>query len=297
MSSNGAPSAALEAVGMRPRRAQQRPAKPATFELANHARAYIEGLQFANAYEFLHSLLAAGASISTPAQPYVGFLPPPTQIALAASLVPYRFKTPSPENSRGSDAALQYLQCILNTIEGPSYPYIRKAFSFPKERSRRRTQGHRNATRSLSPTESDDFDQLYCEAANDNSLWYRADDFWHVVGWTSIALWLIKSDFLEADWDVCVKQSQYDEAGQESALQESLIWNYIAGESQSTTRTARRRIAKAIFAIASPESINDYPEIWERETKEPTERANKKQKLGNVDFEAGEVADYDSEET
>lgn len=165
---------------------------------------------------------------------------------------------------RGSDAALQYLQCILNTIEGPSYPYIRKAFSFPKERSRRRTQGHRNATRSLSPIEGDDFDQLYCKAANDNSLWYRADDFWHIVGWAfncSVAykkrwdrwkLWLnVMLDFLEADWDVCVKKSQYDEAGQESALQESLIWNYIGGESQSTTRTARRRIAKAIFAIAS----------------------------------------------
>lgn len=43
--SHGALSAALEAVGTRPRRAQRRPTKPATYELANHAKAYIEGHQ------------------------------------------------------------------------------------------------------------------------------------------------------------------------------------------------------------------------------------------------------------
>ncbi|KAJ4350579.1 hypothetical protein N0V95_004630 [Ascochyta clinopodiicola] len=157
--------------------------------------------KLANAYEFLYSLLAAGTSISTPAQPYIGFLPPPTQIALAASLIAYTFKTSSVENRRGPDAALRYLQCVLNTIEAPRYPYIRQAFVFPPERTRRRPRGHRNTTRSLSPEEENDIDQLYY-----------------------------------------------------------------------------------------------YPEIWENETKEPKERANKKQKLGNVDFETGEVADYDSDE-
>ncbi|KAF9700625.1 hypothetical protein EKO04_001588 [Ascochyta lentis] len=309
LNSSEAPSAAVEAVGTRPRRAQRRPTKPATYELANHAKAYIEGLQFANAYEFLHSLLAAGTSISTPAQPYIGFLPPPTQIALAASLVAYTFKTPSVENRRGSDAALRYLQCILNTIEAPTYPYIRQAFTFPTERTRRRPRVHRNATRSLSPEEEDDIDQLYCEAANDKILWNRADDFWHIVGWAfncSVAykkrwdrwklLLSVMLDFLESDWDVCVKSSQHDEAGQETALQESLVWHYIVGEGQSMTRATRRRSIKAIFAIASSNSLKDYPEIWESETKEPKERAGKRQKLGNVDFETGEVADYDSDE-
>lgn len=263
----------------------------------------------ANAYEFLHSLLAAGTSISTPAQPYVGYLPPLSQIALAASLVPYKFKSSSRETSRGSDAAFRYLQCLLFTIEGPTYPYVRQAFTFPIERTRRRPRGYRNATRSLSPDEDDDIDHLYCEAANDKSLWYRADDFWHIVGWAfscSAAykkrwerwkLWLtVMLDFLEADWDVCIKQSQHDEAGQEAVLQQSLIWQYVLGEGQSMTRTTRRRIAKSIFAIASTESLKDYPEIWENETREPREPPNKKQKLGNVDFETGEVADYDSDE-
>jgi hypothetical protein len=103
-------------------------------------------------------------------------------------------------------------------------------------------------------------------------------------------------NFLEADWDICVKQSQLDETGDEAILQQSLIWQYVVGEGQSMTRTARRRIVKAIFAIATADSLKDYPKIWENETKEPKERPNKKQKLGNVNFETGEVADYDSDE-
>jgi hypothetical protein len=263
----------------------------------------------ANAYEFLHSLLSAGTSISTPAQPYVGYLPPPSQIALAASLVPHKFKSPSRETARGSDAAFRYLQCLLSTIEDQTYAYVRQSFTFPAERTRRRPRGHRNTTRSLSPDEADDIDHLYCEAANDKSLWYRADDFWHIVGWAfncSAAyktrwerwkLWLaIMLDFLEKDWGVCFRQSQRDEEGLEAVLQQSLIWAYVAGEGQSMTRTTRRRIARAIFAIASPDSLKDYPEIWENEAKDTEEPPNKKQKLGNVDFETGEVADYDSDE-
>lgn len=107
---------------------------------------------------------------------------------------------------------------------------------------------------------------------------------------------MIMLDFLERDWDLCVRQGRHDEEDQEAILLQSLVWQYIAGEGQSMTRTARRRIARAIFAIASPDSLKDYPEVWENEAKEPEEPPNKKQKLGNVDFETGEVADYDSDE-
>lgn len=103
-------------------------------------------------------------------------------------------------------------------------------------------------------------------------------------------------DLLEQDWDVCVRQRRHVEEDNETVLQQSLIWQYIAGEGQSVTRATRRRIARAIFAIASPESLKDYSEVWEHEAREPETPPNKKQKLGNVDFETGEVADYDSDE-
>lgn len=45
VSSHSAPFAALEAVGARPRLAQRRPTKQASYELANHAKAYLESGQ------------------------------------------------------------------------------------------------------------------------------------------------------------------------------------------------------------------------------------------------------------
>ncbi|CAO2655510.1 Nn.00g043130.m01.CDS01 [Neocucurbitaria sp. VM-36] len=311
-SSHSTPSAALDAVGTRPRRAQRRPTKQASYELANHAKAYLEGGQFASGYDFLHSLLAAGTSISTPAQPYIGFLAPPAYIALASSLIVYPHITTQAQSKytiKGSDAALRYLQCVNSTIDSPAYPAIRKAFAFSEERNRRRAPGYRSAAASQSPEPSGDIERIAGVAANAQSLWYRAEDFWHIVGWAfncSVAhrrrwdrwkLWLSTSlDFLEADWDSCIKQSTGNKTSRESILQESLLWHYIVSDAESTNRGIRRRIVKAILAMATPESQKEYPEVWENEAAELKRRKDIDQLLGEVDFETGELGDYDSDE-
>lgn len=210
---------------------------------------------------------------------------------------------------KGSDAALRYLQCVHSTIDGPAYPTIRKAFTFSEERNRRRVPGYRSAAGSLSPEPSGDIEQIAGDDAHAKSLWYRAEDFWHIVGWAfncSVEhkkrwdrwkLWLNTSlDFLETDWDSCIKQSSGNEAGRVSTLQESLLWHYIVGDAESTNRGMRRRIVKAILAMASPESQKEYPEVWEKETAEPKRKKDHNQPLGEVDFETGEVGDYDSDE-
>jgi hypothetical protein len=266
----------------------------------------------ASGYDFLYSLLAAGTSISTPAQPYIGFLAPPAYIAFASSIIvdpKFTTKAPSRDAIKGSNAALRYLQCVRTTIDDPAYPTIRKAFTFPKEHNRRSAPSYR-ASGSLSPKLGGDIEQIAGEAANEKSLWYRADDFWHVVGWafncavihkkrwSRWRLWLTAMmDFLEADWDVCVKQSETPGACDKTTLQQSLVWHHIAGyDTVPTNRAKRRRIVKAIFATATPESLKDYPEIWEREAAEPRRKNNEDQPVGEVDFETGELADYGSDE-
>ncbi|RMZ74469.1 major facilitator superfamily transporter [Pyrenophora seminiperda CCB06] len=303
-------SAALEAVGSRPRHAQRRPTKETSYDLSNHAKAYLEGGQYVSGYDFLYSLLAAGTSISTPAQPYMGRLAPPAYIAFASSLVAdpkFTTKSRSRDAHKGPDAALRYLQCICTTIDGPAYPTIREAFTFPEERNRRRAPGRAAAVQS--PVDSSDIERIVGEAANEKSLWYRADDFWHIVGWAfncSIAhkkrwsrwkLWLSNIlDFIEADWEVCVKQGKTDEGIDELVLQESLLWYYIVGEeSAPTNRTRRRRIVKAILGTATPDSLKEYPEIWAKETAEPKKK-NDDEPIGEVDFETGKTADYDVDE-
>ena len=267
----------------------------------------------ASGYDFLCSLLTAGTSISTPAKPYIGFLAPPAYIAFASSIVPdpkLTTKAQSRDAVKGSNAALRYLQCIRTTIDDPAYTTIRKAFTFPDERNRRRAPGYRNDA-SLSPEPSGDIERIAGEAANQKSLWYRADDFWHIVGWAfncAVAyekrwsrwkLWVTNMlDFLEADWDVCGKQSKLpDGTSDTTALQQSLIWHYIVGHGRApTNRARRRRIVKAILATATPESLKDYPEIWDKETLEPKRKRDDDQHVKDVDFETGELADYGSDD-
>ncbi|EMD60226.1 hypothetical protein COCSADRAFT_184738 [Bipolaris sorokiniana ND90Pr] len=308
----GAVSPALRVAAACPRRAQRRPTKQVSYELANHVKAYLEAGQYVSGYGLLYSLLAAGTSISTPARPYVGYLAPPAYITFASSLIvdpKCTTKAQSKDVIKGADAALQYLQCMRTTIDSPAYPTIRKAFSFPEERNRRRAPGYRGGG-SLSPEPGGDIERIAGDAANEKSLWYCAEDFWHIVGWafncacvykkrwSRWKLWLaVILDFLEADWEVCVRQSRDDDVDAETFFQESLLSHYIVGdESAPTNRARRRRIVKAIFATGMPESLKEYPEIWDRETAEPKRKKDEEQRIGEVDFETGDIADYASDD-
>lgn len=258
----------------------------------------------ANGYTFLYSLLAAGTSISVPARPYVGFLAPAAQLALACTLIAYpatTTQTTSADLLQGSDAALRYLQCVQNTIEGPAYRTIRKAFSFPDVRVRRRP---RSGSSTPMPDAGGDVEHLEGTAANAQSIWHRADDFWHSVGWAfncSVVhkrrwerwrLWLgIMLDFLEADWKASVKSTKDGDADRTTVLQGSLIWQYLSGQ-DPTNRNTRRRVLKAIFAIGTLDSLRQYPEVWANETADPKPTRADTKPVATVDFDNGVLGDY-----
>lgn len=265
-------------------------------------------------YSFLHKLLAAGNSISVPAKPYVGLLAPPVQLALASTLIvhpPDTTKTHSTERLKGSDAALRYLRCVHNTIEGPAYKSVRRAFTFPEKSIRRRAPAQRAGTLTPSPTAAgNDIDRLGTEAANSQSIWQRAEDFWHVVGWAlncSILhkkrwerwkLWLdITLDFIEADWEECLRQCQLGLTERDGTLEDSLLWQYISehGRQEPNIGGTRRRIVKAILAAGDAKSLEQFPEIWVKETEGPKVQNNDKSYVGTVNFETGELGDYASD--
>jgi hypothetical protein len=265
----------------------------------------------ASGYDFLYSLLAAGTSISTPAQPYIGYLSPSAYLAFASTLVVYpkiTTKTYAKEVRKGSDAALRYLRCVHTTIDGPAYSTIREAFSFPKEHMRRRAPAHRSVAASLSPGPGDDVEVIAGEAASAESIWTKAEDFWQLVGWAfncSVShkkrwarwkLWLgIMLDFLEADWEFCVQRSKVEETYAENMIRESLLWHYIVGHSRTVNRNSRRRMVKAILATASVESLKDYPEVWKEETEGP-KREQDDEQAGDAHTETGDTAGDEKDE-
>ncbi|KAF2449142.1 hypothetical protein P171DRAFT_480250 [Karstenula rhodostoma CBS 690.94] len=294
-------SSALEAVSICPRQQYRRPVKDLSFAIASHVRAYIDHQSYEQAYTFLHSLLAAGTSITVPAKPYVGLLAPPSQLALASTLIVYPHITTrarSADAIKGSDAALKYLRCVQDTVDRSteSLKTFRTAFTFSD--SRRRT----NILSPLNTPSSNrayDVEQLSDFAANSKSLWRCAEDFWHAVGWAlncSVKhkkrwerwrLWLdIMLNFIEAEWDHCTKNGDL--------LQDTLIWQYICSQEPLAGNT-RKRIFRAIFATGDPQSLNEFPEVWDKETQDPKPKDTKRHS-GVVDFETGDIGDYASDE-
>lgn len=243
-----------------------------------------------------------------PAKPYVGLLAPVEPLALASTLIvypPITTRASSADAVKGSDAALQYLRSVQQIIRGPGLKTIRAAFTFSD--SRRRGPAALSPPNSPASARFHDPDQLNDAAANAKSLWHCAEDFWHVVGWAFNCavihkkrwerwkLWLdIILSFLETDWDECIKFREPESVERQTALQDTLIWQYICSQEPLAGNT-RKRISRAIFASADPQSLKEFAQVWDKETQEPKAKDTKKHS-GHVDFETGDIGDYASDD-
>lgn len=230
------------------------------------------------------------------------------QLALASTLVAYppvTTKAVSTEAPKGSDAALRYLRCVHDTVRGPGYKTIRAAFTFSDSR-RRPTL--RSSSSSPSSPHVRDIDQLNDIAANSKSIWHCGEDFWHVVGWAfncSVVqkkrwarwrLWLdVMLNFLETEWDDCIKNSDPHSVERQNLLQESLMWRYITSQEPLAGNT-RKRIFKAILATGDPQSLKEFPEVWHQETAEVKQEDTSRKHTGPIDFNEGNIGDYESED-
>jgi hypothetical protein len=229
-------------------------------------------------------------------------LAPPSQLALASTLIAYppiTTRATSTNAIKGSDAALEYLRCVHDTVlwSAESLDTFRTAFAFTESR-RRDTSLH--SPLSTPPSRRGyDGEQLSDVAANAKSLWRCAEDFWHVVGWAfncSVkykkrwgrwSLWLhTMLGFIEAEWEACSKIGD--------RLQDTLIWQYICSQEPLAGNT-RKRIFRAIYATGDPQSLKEFAQVWDKETEAPKPK-NTKKDAGPVDFETGEMGVYASED-
>ena len=275
------------------------------FELAQHVQTYYEESLFTQAYTFLLSITGNSISPINRAAPVT--IPSAPHLALAATVSvhpTFTTRTTSREKWEQANLAVRLLRLVQQTV-GPVNGNVLGAFSFQKNdsRSSRRThfeddEDEYQGTRNTDPLSSD----LNTSYAGFQSVWTRADDFWHLVGWAfncaclpgvhgkrwrryQVLLEHIL-DVLETDWEL---------REQSNSTEESLIWHYI--ELAAGGHARERRILRAIFADGSTRSTNEFRPIFAHELKEPLTENPKdgggiKKREVDVDFEHDVFGDY-----
>jgi hypothetical protein len=258
--------------------------------------------------------MTSGTSYPIPIQP--ALVPPPSYIALISTLLvhpSYTTRATSRENLDISTQSLTFLRNILALV-GPLNAKLGDAFTFvqgPRSPRRNRRVSRRSQHNGAKSPTCHSEDVIGSSLAGEKSLWTRAQDLWHVVGWAFSCsvnypkrweywrVWLeYMVDLLEADWreryrldTEFEKTHNGDEDPGLDRTKDCLLLQYLSGCGSSST--AIKRIVKAILADGSAEATRAYPEIFHNETRELKDRTGTKRKRETkVDLEEGHFGDY-----
>lgn len=280
-------------------------AKDLPFELAQHVQTYYEESLFTQAYTFLLSITGNSISPTNRIAPVTVPAPPHLALAATVSVHPiFTTRTTSREKWEQANLAARLLRLVYQTV-GPVNGNLLAAFSFPRYDSRSTRRAHFE-------DEEHDYDRvrntdslaqgLNTAYAGSQSLWTRADDFWHVVGWAFNCACLsgihtqrwrryqvlleYLLDVLETDWQM---------RDQEDSTEESLIWHYL--ELAAGGHARERRILRAIFADGTTRLTNEFRPIFANELKEPVTDNSKegggvKKREVDVNIEQEVFGDY-----
>ncbi|KAL8668133.1 MAG: hypothetical protein Q9202_000111 [Teloschistes flavicans] len=274
-----------------------RTVKALPYEIRQHCIIYFEEGLYFQGLNLLASVIYSGIPPNSPV-----FLPPPEFLALISTLTVHPSLTTraqSEDKVQASIASLRYLRQLSNLV-GPVHGNLREAFAFstPETSSRRGFVRRRTTGDGISPTK-DSLDSINNDLAHSTSVWAKAQDFWHVVGWAfncSVLhthrwerwkLWLeYMVDTLDTDWTQRVHIHGESEDNEQDPRARSIIVRYLEGGNE-------RRILRAIFADGSPKSAGEFVEVWRNETKERKKDADiKKAAAIKLDIEADQWGDY-----
>ncbi|KAJ5111716.1 hypothetical protein NUU61_001346 [Penicillium alfredii] len=264
------------------------PSLPLSPELATHCNAFIEEKLYTQALNLLLSTVQSGIII--PTSPII--TPPPSYLALAATILVHPSTTahalPLSDNEAAS-AALRLLR-LVHAVVGPRAAQFSLAFSFPISKPPVKI-----AVNDSSPWTK----PLGVDLCGSASVWSRAEDFWHAVGWAFNCsllhperwerwlLWIeLMCDALDNDWMQCTLEFAEAEQSREKlrevpntpgtglhgkkvnkrneTFSNSIIFRYI---STTAARANIRRILRAIFADGSEASVREFREVFHQESR------------------------------
>ncbi|KAG2418168.1 hypothetical protein HFD88_001269 [Aspergillus terreus] len=295
-----------------------RPAKSLPFELVQHTGIFFEEKLYTQALNLLLNILASSAVADTPT-----FIPSPQHLAVAATLLVHPSTTTRAKTAEEEEApsiALQLLR-LTNSLVGPVAADFGSAFVFTHFDSSRR--GRQRRAEDEHPTDGN-IKPLNLDLGQSASIWSRAEDFWHAVGWAfncsvrhrerwaAWQLWLeFMCELLEADWSERVKlQRLHDETASEDAattssgntrkkkknrdkqiLKESMIFRYISEGAGGYGQ--HRRILRAIFADGGAGAVSEFREVFHNELKQlKRDQQNIKKREVEVNIDEEQYGDY-----
>jgi hypothetical protein len=280
---------------------QYRPPRVLPFELSQHVLIYFEETLYTQAFNLLISLLSSSSASRDPAA--AAFVPSPVYLSLAATLAVHptlTTRTTSREKHDQANAAFRLLR-LTNKVVGPVGADVNSAFAFKRFVTNISWPGGQRSDSGSGDTDSPTGEEkIDTPFARNESLWSRAEDFWHIVGWAfncsclkstpmyaqrweRWSLWLgFMLQVLEDDWEVRYAAGE---------CQRSLVWQCIATASGGYGK--HRRMLRAIFADGSEKATNEFREVFRNELREPTKDSEKvKKREVDVNVEAEIYGDY-----
>ncbi|KAJ5532690.1 hypothetical protein N7494_009242 [Penicillium frequentans] len=148
------------------------------FELIQHIGIFFEENLYTQGLNLLYSTLTSGTYASQKA-----LVPLPQHIALAVTFLVHPTTTTRAKSVEAKDAASVALRLLrlLSTLVSPQDCRLNHAFTFAHHTLR---SGRRHHTdESDNDLHSPGSKPLNLEMGKSDSLWSRAEDFWHAVGW------------------------------------------------------------------------------------------------------------------
>ena len=210
----------------------------------------------------------------------------------------------------------------IKSIAGTVNARFDSAFSFGSQTHRRKNRAQlikqeeeQKASQVDTNGDGRDAEEFNINApiALEGNFFARAGDFWQVVGWafncaaryrarwTRWKLWLeFMLEAIEDDWeermrlyDVSKTDDTSSQGGDIGILEQSMATRIVTEATQIGGRTARRRIQRAIFADGSEKALNEFPELWPKETKEKIKvEVDVRRKENKLNLDEGQFGDY-----
>ncbi|KAJ5564719.1 hypothetical protein N7513_000961 [Penicillium frequentans] len=283
------------------------------FELIQHIGIFFEENLYTQGLNLLYSTLTSGTYASQKA-----LVPLPQHIALAVTFLVHPTTTTRAKSVEAKDAASVALRLLrlLSTLVSPQDCRLNHAFTFAHQTLR---SGRRHHTDEAdNDLHSPGSKPLNLEMGKSDSLWSRAEDFWHALEseqaeeaektkGENTGARKIGQETKQAKepkgrskrtWQKAAPTEKVDRGARKvdedlSILRESLIFQFISASNDSRRS---RRILRAIFADGSTTSVNEFREVFKKELKPQRgpEKAKKREREVNIDKE--QYGDYLSQD-